>query len=610
MLLHYPKVARFFTPLFVLLLSTGVPAQMIILQQDFEGAASDDFAFGTDPDPYTVGDDVWDVVTSFPGITAAASGTNFWGMRDLENNNGGGAMRHILDFDAGTVCALTGAAFVFEYNVFEFDGGDDLGYTLFVDGFEVADVTIVDGSGNFSTGGWVTETVSIPASATTARLEIWAEQNGAGDYAGVDNVRLQAAGTGGTCTPTCGISADDNDVSFLCQALTAGADGVTAVIAYSGADLDASVSASAGSVGGDNPAVTPNGEITVAGLSEGQSATLSITGGGCSISINISPPANQCEPGDVIINEFRWATTSQEFVEVVNVAGGPIDVTGYTIEDATGNQVNFPAITLQPEDGIVFANDPSAVSGGCTIESITPIGLNNGGDVIIVRDGSGRIVDQVSYDGSEAPSGVSLARTPDADPNGVFEPHTDVDPAGSSASPCYENERPAVGLPVELLSLDARPTAKTVVLTWSTASEVANDRFVVERSRAGQNWESVGTVRANGRSGADYELTDDNPLDGRSYYRLRQVDLDGTFALFGPVAVRFATAELAVFPNPAGAELQLNREIDDAQAQLLTPAGRLLGIRPINAGRMDLTGLRPGLYLLRVGNETVRFVKQ
>ncbi|MBD0400743.1 T9SS type A sorting domain-containing protein [Flammeovirga sp. EKP202] len=112
-------------------------------------------------------------------------------------------------------------------------------------------------------------------------------------------------------------------------------------------------------------------------------------------------------------------------------------------------------------------------------------------------------------------------------------------------------------LPVELISFDAIAEVSQVKLEWSTASEVNNDGFEVQRSIDGENWSSIGRIEGAGNSSVrlDYLFIDDNPvMNQMSYYRLIQTDFDGTETIFDPVPVLIegnaAEAGLVVYPNP------------------------------------------------------------
>ena len=110
-------------------------------------------------------------------------------------------------------------------------------------------------------------------------------------------------------------------------------------------------------------------------------------------------------------------------------------------------------------------------------------------------------------------------------------------------------------LPVELIIFTASVTARQgVALHWVTASEVNSQHFVIERSADGTTFSALRTVAAAGTTQirTTYDQTDEHPLFGTSYYRLRQVDRNGTTA-FSPVQlIRLGSANgegLAVYPS-------------------------------------------------------------
>lgn len=116
-------------------------------------------------------------------------------------------------------------------------------------------------------------------------------------------------------------------------------------------------------------------------------------------------------------------------------------------------------------------------------------------------------------------------------------------------------------LPISLLNFDAEPVENRVEVKWTTVSEINNDHFTVERSSDGINYEPIGTVPGAGNSTSlmYYKFTDSDPLDGVSWYRLRQTDFDGTSVAFDPVRVMFMRkTEFIVYPNPhSGGQLHI-----------------------------------------------------
>ena len=114
-------------------------------------------------------------------------------------------------------------------------------------------------------------------------------------------------------------------------------------------------------------------------------------------------------------------------------------------------------------------------------------------------------------------------------------------------------------LPVSLINFTATLyNPNSVLLKWSTANETDNDRFVVERSANGKNFEAIATVKGNGTSSSyiSYESTDHNALAGISYYRLKQVDFNGESEYSKIVTINNTLKTegfsiKALYPNPA-----------------------------------------------------------
>lgn len=111
-------------------------------------------------------------------------------------------------------------------------------------------------------------------------------------------------------------------------------------------------------------------------------------------------------------------------------------------------------------------------------------------------------------------------------------------------------------LPVTFIDFTATPINQSVLLEWETESENDSDYFEVERSSDGKSWDRLVITKAAGESSTltNYQELDSEPLDGISYYRLTQVDLDGARTVLKSVSLNnnleFGGNEILVFPNP------------------------------------------------------------
>lgn len=118
-------------------------------------------------------------------------------------------------------------------------------------------------------------------------------------------------------------------------------------------------------------------------------------------------------------------------------------------------------------------------------------------------------------------------------------------------------------LPVELIEFKANVADNKIDLVWATSAEINNDYFVVEKSSNLENWEEVGIVLGAGNSNIPnfYHLLDENPFFGTSYYRLIQVDFDGTRTIYGPILAELnqeSQVDIHVYPNPTNYSSSIN----------------------------------------------------
>lgn len=123
-------------------------------------------------------------------------------------------------------------------------------------------------------------------------------------------------------------------------------------------------------------------------------------------------------------------------------------------------------------------------------------------------------------------------------------------------------------VPIELFTFKAKQVADNVALVeWVTLSEIDHSHFIVERSQNGIRFEALTRVESEGGKGerAQYEVYDNQPLEGINYYRLKSIDLNGEYSYSQIQSVTFRKKllrSLLVYPNPAIEEafIALNSE--------------------------------------------------
>ncbi len=165
-------------------------------------------------------------------------------------------------------------------------------------------------------------------------------------------------------------------------------------------------------------------------------------------------------------------------------------------------------------------------------------------------------------------------------------------------------------LPILLQSFDAELIKESLVeLKWVTSTELNNSHFIVERSQDGYDWEEVAKVLAEGNSvtNIDYVAYDNNPLYGVSYYRLKQVDYDGTLTVFKiKTIINDQELEASIFPNPTKDILNVVIEDENTyQVKLYNSVGQLIELPMTYSGNkvtLNTTGMEKGFYLVVVEN--------
>ncbi len=177
-------------------------------------------------------------------------------------------------------------------------------------------------------------------------------------------------------------------------------------------------------------------------------------------------------------------------------------------------------------------------------------------------------------------------------------------------------------LPVELVSFEAQVNSRgNVVVNWTTSSEINNDYFTVERSVNGRNWEVVGVKKGAGSSQQlnNYSMIDYDSYFGVSYYRLIQTDFNGVRKLYKIVSVdnNNLSNDFTIYPNPAVIHLYVQGDkISIESISLYSALGENLAsfvdFTSINKRKVmiDVSNLPNGIYFIREGERTLKFIKK
>jgi hypothetical protein len=178
---------------------------------------------------------------------------------------------------------------------------------------------------------------------------------------------------------------------------------------------------------------------------------------------------------------------------------------------------------------------------------------------------------------------------------------------------------PVLGtLPLTLLSFTAQPQTNGVALSWVTTHEEQMSHFVLERSADGISYSPLTTLATKGNYAATttYNFTDANPLSPVGYYRLKMVDLDGSFTHSAIRSVSFgsgmASGSISCFPNPTTDHLTVRINNVTAAQYRYTLTGLNGMVQQTNTvalarGTQQVTlslkkNMAPGVYMLQLEN--------
>jgi Secretion system C-terminal sorting domain len=165
-------------------------------------------------------------------------------------------------------------------------------------------------------------------------------------------------------------------------------------------------------------------------------------------------------------------------------------------------------------------------------------------------------------------------------------------------------------LPVTLSRFTATPgPQRTAQLDWATASERNNARFEIERGPDALHFVGIGQVEGSGTTveARSYSFIDRSPNPGPNYYRLRQVDQDGTVSVSPIRTVLIRTnGDLLVLGNPAINQLVISGLEDSSAVLIADMQGRTVHQQRITRSvcELDVTSWSAGVYLLTVTEST------
>jgi hypothetical protein len=276
-----------------------------------------------------------------------------------------------------------------------------------------------------------------------------------------------------------------------------------------------------------------------------------------------------------------------------------------TYNESTGEKllyINGAQVASQIATGTLVAETGNASIGGENSSSISNE-LNN--------RFSGNIDEIRAYQGILSPEWIQTEYTNQNNPSGFY-----------SISAEYTADELCLTLPIELIQFKAEVINKTVVkLKWTTGTEHNNSHFLVQRSKNGNVWQVLDTIKGAGKSTSlkEYDYLDQRPYFGISYYRLKQEDYNGNFSFSEIESVELLSdvlKKVVLFPNPAknnitlkGNSFELNEiKLYNLIGQEMNKNIIITKISP-NKYSLTLSSLSPGGYILKTKTESHKVYK-
>ena len=171
-------------------------------------------------------------------------------------------------------------------------------------------------------------------------------------------------------------------------------------------------------------------------------------------------------------------------------------------------------------------------------------------------------------------------------------------------------------LPLKISAFSAAAEGNSAVLQWTATTQETTDHYDVQYSQDGSNWQSIGAVKVSGslNEATDYNYVQYSPAPGNAFYRIAQVNSDGSFTYTTIQRLSFGgqPASLSFFPNPARDRVTIASAAFSADAssgsfksvELLSIDGRVLQVAPgfRSGDSFDLSNYPAGVYIFVVRN--------
>lgn len=154
----------------------------------------------------------------------------------------------------------------------------------------------------------------------------------------------------------------------------------------------------------------------------------------------------------------------------------------------------------------------------------------------------------------------------------------------------------------------------SVRIEWHISQQINNDKYIIEHSKNGIDYYSVGQINGNGTENLErqYSYIHDTPTHGINYYRIKQVDFDGqhSYSNVTSVLIDDKAQSISIYPNPANDEITI--DVNEAtEVIVMDLTGKVLKKQNISQGKsiLNLIEISPRLLILMIGGQRFKVLK-
>ncbi len=288
--------------------------------------------------------------------------------------------------------------------------------------------------------------------------------------------------------------------------------------------------------------------------------------------------------------------------------------------DANGNKIDDPDVPFVKTISRVTRDGNGAYSES-VFSTQMPVYLGAGSELFLDESlpmAAHEIIDQNQLTGDTVFVGYIFGGL-ESGAGDIFPMNT----ANSSASnKIYKVNLIQTALPLDLLSFKATPSSTmdcknaSIKLQWKTANEFNVKEFYIERAKYG-NFEKIDVIPVVGNSVQiqNYQYTDSKPIGGKVYYRLKIIDIDGSYKYSNIIVVQGCKPQsLEIVPNPTTGDVFITGQIDNINIKIFDQTGKQYQVntQSVNDGLiLNMRAFPAGIYFIYNGkDETYRIIKQ